>query len=104
MEPRHPHHHVTHAKISSQANFMVPRHPRKNFGPRHSRHFFNSRQNFMDPRYPRQNFDHTTHPIFLTHAKILQAHAKAWPTPPTHPRYPRHPRYLVDSEKYDRYT
>ena len=63
---------------------------------------------------------HATHTIFLTHAKILQAHAanathaKVWPMPPTyhaqtlptqptlptphtHPRYPYHPRYLADS-------
>ena len=39
-DPRHPHHHVTHAKISTHANFMDPRHPRQNFDPRHPRHFF----------------------------------------------------------------
>ena len=48
MDPRHPHHHVTHGKISTYANFM---------DPHHSRHFFNPRQNFIDPSHPSQNFN-----------------------------------------------
>ena len=94
MDPHHLHHHVTHSKISTFANFMDPRHPSQNFDPRHPRLLFVPRQNFMDPHHPRlffdpcQNFTDPRHPHkSLTHA----THE------PMHPRCPRHPRYLADS-------
>ena len=51
METRHPHYHITNAKILTHANFMDLRHPRQNFELHHPR------QNFMDPRHPPQNFN-----------------------------------------------
>ena len=90
MVPRHPHHHVTHAKISTHATHAKI--------STHATHaiFFDSRQNFMDHPTHTKISIHAFHAIFLTHVKILQTHAihKA-----THPRYPRHPLYLADSER-----
>ena len=67
MDPRRSHHHDTHAKILTHANFMDPRHPR---------HFFDLRQTFMNqhnPRHARQSLNYATHELM-------------------HPRYPRHSR------------
>ena len=84
--PRHPHHHVSHAKILTHTNFMDLRHPRQNFDPRHPRHFFLTTSKFYGPTPPTPPT-----PFFLTHAKILQTHAihathaKVWATPRTNP-------------------
>ena len=68
--PRHPHHHVSHAKISTHTTHVI---------------FFNHVKILWT------HATHATHAIFLTHAKILQTHAihathaKVWATPRTNP-------------------
>ena len=65
MDPHHLHHHVTHAKISTQAKILWT----------HATHAKIS--------------TYVTHAVFLTHTKIVQTHA----TDATHRKvYPRHPR------------
>ena len=56
---------LTHAKTSTYANLMEPRHLRQNFDPRHPPHFVDPRQNFMDPRHPHQSLTHAPTPPTL---------------------------------------
>ena len=93
--PRHPHHHVSHAKILTHTNFMDLRHPRQNFDPRHPRHFFLTTSKFYGPTpptpptpffWPTPKFYRpmpSTPPTLKFEPRHAQTHAPTLPTPST---------------------